>query len=128
MGYSRTRTADDLDTANRELFFDQLASGASLKDCCRYAGIAFDTVQQRRIKDAAFSDRVMRGLLETKNRCLRVTYSEVEKGNWRAATWYLEKAYPEEYGHSPHGQPPDPREVDPFTRFIADRKAEFGVS
>ena len=80
-----------------KLFFQAVGSGSSLKDACRFAGIHFDTLMSRRVKEPAFGDRVEKALNDVKIGLLaqQMIHSRKHHG---ATEWLLERRWPEEFG------------------------------
>jgi len=101
-----------------EMFFQALLVGLSLRDCCRFAGVAFESMQNRRFKPQAptpapttenpdpqppprevseFGRRIEHQMLEVKVGLLGRMAIHSQK-NHNATAWILEHRWPEEYG------------------------------
>lgn len=99
-------------------FFQALLVGCSLRDACRFAGIGFDSMQERRFKPQAptpaptpenpdpqppprevseFGRRIEHQLLEVKVGLLGRMAIHSAK-NYNATAWLLERRFPDEFG------------------------------
>ncbi len=94
------------------IFFERVATGASLKDACWTSGVKFDTMQARRMVDPEFEARLQGERSKMRGRCLETIFAAVAKGDVKAATWILERTAPETYSQrlevtNIDGQAPD---------------------
>lgn len=80
-------------------------AGATTADVINYLGCASNTFYQwlRNPKNEA-QERLRDGMLqaeaERKLWCLQKIHKAAEKGDWKAAAWYLERRYPNEYART----------------------------
>jgi len=72
--------------------------GCSFEDAAVFNGIAYETLKARQRVDAAYSARLARARTNLKVKTLGKIHEAVQSGSVHAATWWLEKVYPDEYG------------------------------
>jgi hypothetical protein len=80
---------------------EAIRKGVTYKLACDYAGICFETFNEWRKADPAFSDQVKdaegEGVVE-----LIDIIRQSARENWTAAAWILERRYPQDYGRRVH--------------------------
>jgi hypothetical protein len=76
---------------------DALRTGAYLETAAAYAGIHRDTLNEWRREFSDFSDAVEQARAEGEMRSVAVLVQAEQAGNWRAAAWKLQHAYPERW-------------------------------
>ena len=72
-----------------------LAQGMSISEACQQVGVSRSTYYRRLNADPDFRHQVEYAQQSVKSECLAKVISA---NDWRAAAWYLEKRYPEEWG------------------------------
>lgn len=72
-----------------------LAQGMSISEACQEAGVSRSTYYRRLNADPDFRHQVEYAQQSVKSKCLTKITSA---NDWRAAAWYLEKRYPDEWG------------------------------
>jgi hypothetical protein len=72
--------------------------GASYVQACGYAGISFQTFNEWRSTNPAFSDRLQKAEAQGVVGWLTKIEKAATDGNWQAAAWKLERRYPADYG------------------------------
>jgi hypothetical protein len=72
--------------------------GAPYSQACGYAGIAFQTFNEWRKENAAFSDRIQKAEGEAVAGWLEKIEAAATEGAWQAAAWKLERRYPADFG------------------------------
>jgi hypothetical protein len=77
---------------------ETLTSGCSLRDAAEHNGVNYSTLKNRQRADPAFAERLRRARVKFKVCTLQVLADAIRSGNTTAACWFLERAYPEEYG------------------------------
>lgn len=98
-----------------ETFHDYLRSGASMATAADAAGIGASTVyawmarsEELQMRDAStlnedqlrfleFRESTLRARASREVRAIKVIVDEIDENNWRAAAWYLERAFPERW-------------------------------
>lgn len=90
--------------------------GLTMKNAAAYGGISYSTLNRWRQRgqesgDAddpfcQFWNRLERAKGEAALRLLNCVNSAAEGGEWKAATWILERRYPEEWGPNATGHDP----------------------
>jgi hypothetical protein len=78
--------------------FTTLESGCSFRDAAEANGIAYATMKERQRTDSDFSARLARARMKFKVATLGMLADAIRSGNVTAGHWYLERAYPEEWG------------------------------
>ncbi len=75
-------------------------TGCSQRDAAEINGITYETMKERLRTKADFSSRVHLAILGVKKELLEVIKTRGKDGDTRAAIWYLERRYPEEFGRN----------------------------
>jgi hypothetical protein len=78
-------------------FFTALSSGCSFADAAIIAGVSPDTLQRRQRNNPEFCGRLTHARTEFKVRSLAFI-AKAAQTEWRAAQFWLERVYPEEWG------------------------------
>ena len=76
---------------------EALRAGCYLETAAAYAGVHRDTVNRWRQEHPEFADQVERARAEGEVRGLLVINRAEQAGDWRAAAWRLQHAYPERW-------------------------------
>jgi transposase len=74
-----------------------METGCSVRDAAEFNGVAYSTVKERQKSDAEFSARLARARVKFKVASLAIVAKAAPK-TYTAATWWLERAYPHEFG------------------------------
>ena len=99
-----------------------VSRGLTMKNAASYGGISYSTLNRwrRRGEDSNEDDefcqfwkRLERAKGEAALRLLNCVNSAAESGEWKAATWILERRYPDEWGKNASGHDP----VEPIFDF-----------
>jgi transposase len=76
---------------------EALRAGNYLETAARYAGISYETLNQWRKEFPEFSESVEQARAEGEVRGVLVINRAEQAGDWRAAAWRLQHAYPERW-------------------------------
>jgi hypothetical protein len=87
-----------LTESQKETICRFLARGHSNEMAADYAGCTLEMIQKEELFDHAFAERCAHSRLRSEIVLLqRMTNATDDKKNWRAASWLLERLYPERY-------------------------------
>ena len=80
-----------------------ISEGMTNKDACIVAGVAESTFygwlnQPSNEMEKSLAQQIDRARVVRKMKLLQTIFNAAENGVWQAAAWYLERAYPEEFG------------------------------
>jgi hypothetical protein len=89
----RPRVIDDV---KRGEICALVAGGCSLREAARYVGCGINTIRRELERNAEFSSKVRRSQGDAQLSPLRAIQLASAK-HWRAAAWFLERAYPERF-------------------------------
>ncbi len=88
-----------LDESKKETILALLSVGCSRETAARYVGCDPKRVENVIERDPAFAEKVARAEMAVEVAHLRnVLQAARDRRNWRAAAWFLERAFPEKYG------------------------------
>ena len=99
-----------------------IAGGCSLRDAAHFMHCSYDTIRREMKRDPAFKEQLGRSELYAQLSPLRSMQQAVST-HWRAAAWFLERAYPERFAPRPgHSRSPaSPRALRPDPRHYPER-------
>ncbi len=94
-------TANDGDRDRQKKKADILTAlkvGATYKVACEFARVGYTTFHEWREKDAVFAENVEAATATCAVHYLTVIQAAANEGDWKAASWLLERRWPEDYG------------------------------
>jgi hypothetical protein len=74
-----------------EKLLEALGTGAEVKVACNLAGITVEAVETRIKKEKTFAGKVAESIATAEIECVRTILEAAQKGDWRAAAWFLER-------------------------------------
>jgi hypothetical protein len=77
---------------------EAVAIGTTYELAAKYAGISADTLTRWRQRNAAFAEQIEQAEGRAAVGWLAKIEREANNGDWRAASWKLERRYPQDYG------------------------------
>lgn len=92
--------SDDFNEVAERRILESVREGSTLQMAARSAGISPRTLRRWRDRYPDFDRKVQRAKAEAGERALGVIQEAADKGDWRAASWWLEKRFPEQYGET----------------------------
>jgi hypothetical protein len=99
-------------TPEREgMIFGALAAGCTYADAASIAGISVDSLERRRRADPSFDERLSGARVRCKIGALTAISRAICAGQWKAAAFFLARAYPDEFGWR---RPDRVRALDPI--------------
>ncbi len=91
-----------LDDAKRREICAILAIGGTRRMAAHYVGCSVDTVGRAALRDPAFADQIRKAEVGSEILFLRNLRAACQDAKqWRAATWGLERFFPDRYGRRP---------------------------
>jgi hypothetical protein len=91
-----------LDDAKRREICAILAIGGTRRMAAHYVGCSVDTVGRTALRDPAFADQIRKAEVGSEILFLRNLRAACQDAKqWRAATWALERFFPDRYGRRP---------------------------
>jgi hypothetical protein len=91
---SRPRSLDD---TKRQIICAMVSSGCGLQDAARYVNCSVRTIRREAERNPDFDDELRRSDVHAKLNPLRAMQQAIGT-HWRAAAWFLERAFPERFG------------------------------
>jgi hypothetical protein len=91
---SRPRSLDD---TKRQIVCAMVSSGCGLRDAARYVNCSVRTIRREAERNPEFDDELRRSEVHAKLNPLRAMQHAIGT-HWRAAAWFLERAFPERFG------------------------------
>ena len=85
-----------LDEVKRREICALVAGGCSLREAAKYVGCGINTIRRELERNAEFSAGIRHSQTDAQLSPLRAMQQAVGK-HWRAAAWFLERAYPERF-------------------------------
>ena len=82
----------------RAKLLEAIEAGSTLKDAAAYAGIGKSTLDRYRQQDEALAAAVEQAEGTAAVTYLRAIHRALDRGDWKAAAWWLERRRPEEWG------------------------------
>lgn len=108
-----------------------IKQGISPTKSATYSGICASTFFQwmgkgrnAEVEFLEFSEAVERASAEVVVRCFEEINRACEKGNWRAAAWWLERNSPEEFGKESIGRRKEQRDFRSISEYSPERLEE----
>jgi hypothetical protein len=92
--------ADTFNDVAEKRILDALRDGATMELAARAAGISPRTLRRWRDRHETFNRKVQRAKAEAGADALDTINEAASDGDWRAASWILEKRFPDQYGET----------------------------
>lgn len=91
-----------LDDAKRQIVCAMISSGCGLRDAARYVQCSVRTIRREAERNPAFDNELRRSEVHAKLSPLRAMQHAIST-HWRAAAWFLERAFPERFAKPERG-------------------------